>query len=165
MKSLRNSLIIAFLLPVLLLHVLYPRANQNRLFDFIAGQSVLVSSFVMVPLLEISVLIVERIMLPTAIAASDKSGDTTGKKPAAPVDSVDYLIAAVTSLSFIVFARKLVLFAVNLWQQLCGSAIDSAGAIPSFYAVLTNLPFIKQCILRSNPFLPRGEPALLFSVA
>jgi hypothetical protein len=159
MKRLRLSKIIVFLLPALLLHILYPRFNQQRLFDFLAGQPILVSSFVWVPLLEISVLIVERIILPLALEAQDKDNNTSSNKSSAPVDNVDYLIVTAPINAFVASARKFVLPVVNLWQQLWSSGDGKVEiACSSLFPLLLLLPFLKQCVLRSNPSLPRGDP-------
>jgi len=158
MKSLRHSLIIGFLLPVLLLHTLYPRFSQDRLFGFIAGQSIFVSSFVILPILEISVLIFEHVMLPAEVTAPNKCADTTSKKPFSPIDNIDYHISATLSGSFIAVVKKFLFSAVNLFRGLTGSINGEAGTLKFSLLLLVILPFIKQCILHSNPSLARGDP-------
>jgi hypothetical protein len=160
MKSLRHSNIIVFLLPVLLLYLLYPRVNQNHLFDTLARQPILVSSFVWIPLLEISVLIVEHILPPLTIENQKKNDDTTGKQSPVPVDNLDYLIITASPVNALISAsRKFILPLINLWQQFFCTGDETTGnEAVAFFPLLIILPFLRQCTLRSNPSLARGDP-------
>jgi hypothetical protein len=64
-----------------------------------------------------------------------------------------------------VVVKKFIFSAVNIFQQLTGSINREAGTLKfSLLSLLVILPFIKQCILHSNPSLARGDPPSAYSV-
>jgi len=159
MKHSLASKIVVLLVPLLLLNFICPKAARGGVFECAAGRVVTVYRFVMAPLLGISMLVAEHIALPTAIAEQAKNNDNTGKKPSSSNDNSDYIVTASFYSAFIAGARKFVLSLAGLLSRLCGSAsgqnCENQIEITIFFAAM---PFIKQCILRSNPSLARGDP-------
>lgn len=157
MKLLRRPMIIGFLVPVLMLQLFHPRCNRTPLFDLLARQPILVSSFVWIPLLEISVLIVERIMLPTTVEAPDKNNPAPGKQPASPIDDVDYLITAGPATVLVAAARKFILPPLKFWQHLGTPLRDEANNnISLLFPLFVILPLFNCSLFRFS--LPRGDP-------
>ena len=162
MKHSLASKIIILLVPLLLLDFICPKTVRNSVFDFAAGQVVTVYSFVMVPLLEASMLVVQHIILPKAIAEQAKNSDASGKKPASSNDNADYIIPSTLAGMFTAAVRKFILSSAGLLTLLCAVASGlnylNLLQITQFFVVL---PFVKQSILRSNPSLARGDPPAL----
>lgn len=162
MKHSLASKIVIVLLPFLLLRVLHPgAARSNNVFDYVAGQVVTVYSFVMVPLLQVGVLVAQHIILPKTIAEQAKNDDNTGKKQSSSNDNTDYIMSASFASVFTTAVRKFVLSLSELLTHLYAVNGMNFKNMLQFALFFIVMPFVRLCILRSNPSLARGDPPSL----
>lgn len=164
MKQHISSKTIFWLLPLLMMHVLYPRVNQNRLFDIMAQQPSLVYSFVWIPLLEVSVLIAEKALPTATIENTGKDEQVPGMPTPLPVsDNCEYLFSS-PAHTFFAISRKCTLPLLK-FTPLCNTDQNPLR----MFLFLTFLPLLDRLIrrpilLHCRQALPRGDPpALLFA--
>lgn len=162
MKRLLSPKIIFLLLPLILTQALNPRIGESRLYDLLAKQPVFVYSFVWVPLMEISILVMERVILPINISVPEKN--TEKQTPSAAEGDTDYSQATPSNI-YIAASRMFNLSALNILNI---NKLINCVNVQDKNAIFVILPlfaiyfFRKQCIQLSKPSLPRGDvPALL----
>jgi len=162
MRKTWSTLITVSLIPILFIYFLAPRINQAALRELLARQPAEVCSFVWMPLLEISLLIIQKVLPSDTIAPTPASEAAGQQKPQTPTNNENFLFLIIPTGIVLAMVLRFLLPLLKLWQD--HYAEDPSVNPAQRYVVSPCSPLQLLTILRSNPALARGEPPLSMPV-
>ncbi|HBU69864.1 MAG TPA: hypothetical protein DEE98_05715 [Elusimicrobia bacterium] len=152
--------IILLIIPIILAQAVYPRLSRNALIEALAKQPILVYSFVWVPVMEISMLVIEKILPPANI----KPIENTENNNSAPLPDDDAFSRAATPNNISVAVTRITILPLSKLLAIFDSALHYKPnlAFLVLFPLFASVFFRAQTVRLSTPSLPRGDNPLLF---